>query len=34
VAGPNRELYLYCTVPVRQDDESYVTELQFPVEKI
>lgn len=32
--GPNSEIYLYCTQPVRQDDPSYVTELQFPVEKI
>jgi DNA-binding transcriptional MerR regulator len=31
IAGPNRELYLHFTTPVRQDDESYVTELQFPV---
>jgi len=23
----------YCTKPVRQDDESYVTEIQVPVEK-
>lgn len=33
IAGPNRELYLHATQPVRQDDESYVTEIQFPVEK-
>lgn len=33
VVGPNREVYLYCPEPVRQDDESYVTEIQFPVEK-
>jgi effector-binding domain-containing protein len=33
VTGPNREVYLYCTQPVRQDDESYITEIQFPVEK-
>jgi effector-binding domain-containing protein len=33
IVGPNREVYLYCTQPVRQDDESYVTEIQFPVEK-
>ncbi|MBE3560478.1 MAG: MerR family transcriptional regulator [Ktedonobacteraceae bacterium] len=33
ITGPNRELYLYNVVPVRQDDESYVTEIQFPVEK-
>ena len=34
IVGPNREVYLYCTQPVRQDDESYVTEIQFPVEKM
>jgi effector-binding domain-containing protein len=33
IAGPNREIYLYCTEPVRQDDESYVTEIQFPIKK-
>ncbi len=33
IAGSNREIYLYCPEPVRQDDESYVTEIQFPVEK-
>ena len=33
IAGPIRELYLHCTKPVRQDDESYVTEIQVPVEK-
>jgi effector-binding domain-containing protein len=33
IVGPNREVYLYCAQPVRQDDDSYVTEIQFPVEK-
>ena len=33
IVGPNREVYLYCTQPVRQDDDSYVTEIQFPVTK-
>jgi effector-binding domain-containing protein len=33
IVGPNREVYLYCTQPVRQDDDLYVTEIQFPVEK-
>jgi len=33
IAGPNREIYLYCTEPVHQDDDSYVTEIQFPVGK-
>ncbi|MBV8829155.1 MAG: MerR family transcriptional regulator [Acidobacteriaceae bacterium] len=31
VAGPIRELYLQCGNPVRQDDESYVTEIQIPI---
>ena len=31
IVGPNREVFLYCTQPVRQDDDSYVTEIQFPV---
>jgi effector-binding domain-containing protein len=34
IMGPNREVYLYCTQPVVQDDASYVTEVQFPIEKI
>jgi effector-binding domain-containing protein len=33
VAGPIRELYLHVSMPVRQDDESYVTEIQVPVSK-
>lgn len=33
IVGPNRELYLYCAQPARQDDETYVTEIQFPVEQ-
>lgn len=33
IVAPTRELYHYATQPVRQDDESYVTEIQFPVEK-
>jgi DNA-binding transcriptional MerR regulator len=32
-AGPARELYLKIGQQVRQDDESYVTEIQIPVEK-
>lgn len=31
IAGPIRELYLKMSQPVRQDDESYVTEIQVPV---
>jgi DNA-binding transcriptional MerR regulator len=34
IVGPNRELYIHYTLPSRQDDENYVTELQFPVERI
>jgi len=33
VAGPVREMYVHMTKPVRQDDESYVTEIQVPVRK-
>jgi DNA-binding transcriptional MerR regulator len=35
ISGPARELYLYYPEqePLRLDDESYVTEIQFPVEK-
>jgi effector-binding domain-containing protein len=33
IAGPIRELYLKSSQPVRQDDESYVTEIQVPVQK-
>lgn len=33
IVGSPRELYLHCPPPIRQDDESYVTEIQFPVEK-
>jgi DNA-binding transcriptional MerR regulator len=32
-AGPTRELFLRISAPVNRDDESYVTELQVPVEK-
>jgi DNA-binding transcriptional MerR regulator len=33
IVGPDREVYLYNTMPIRLDDPSYVTELQYPVEK-
>ncbi len=33
VAGPIREVYLHCSRPVRQDDDSYVTEIQVPITK-
>jgi DNA-binding transcriptional MerR regulator len=31
IAGPNRELYLQYAMPARSDDDSYVTEIQFPI---
>jgi len=33
IAGPDRELNLYHSMPIRLDDPSYVTEIQYPVEK-
>src|SRR5262245_45644565 len=33
VAGADPELNLYHTMPIRLDDPSYVTEVQYPVEK-
>jgi DNA-binding transcriptional MerR regulator/predicted transcriptional regulator YdeE len=33
IAGPDREVYLYNAPPIRRDDPSYVTEIQYPVEK-
>lgn len=33
IVGPDRELNLYHTPPIRQDNPSYVTEVQYPVEK-
>jgi len=34
VAGPIREVYLQMSTPVRQDNETYVTEIQVPVTKL
>lgn len=34
IAGPDRELNLYHAMPIRRDDPTYVTEIQYPVEKI
>jgi effector-binding domain-containing protein len=31
IVGANREVYLHYTMPSRPDDDSYVTEIQFPV---
>jgi DNA-binding transcriptional MerR regulator len=33
IAGPDREINLYNKMPIRLDDPSYVTEIQYPVEK-
>jgi DNA-binding transcriptional MerR regulator len=33
IIGPDRELNLYHTMPIRLDDPSYVTEIQYPVER-
>lgn len=33
IVGPDREVYLYNTMPIRRDDPSYITEIQYPVEK-
>jgi effector-binding domain-containing protein len=31
IVGPNREIYLECSQPVRQDDDSYAHELRNEV---
>ncbi len=33
IIGPAREVYVLAGEPIRQNDPSYVTEVQFPVEK-
>jgi DNA-binding transcriptional MerR regulator/predicted transcriptional regulator YdeE len=33
IVGPDREINLYHSMPIRLDDPSYVTEIQYPVEK-
>jgi effector-binding domain-containing protein len=33
IVGPDREMNLYHTMPIRLDDPSYITEIQYPVEK-
>jgi DNA-binding transcriptional MerR regulator/predicted transcriptional regulator YdeE len=33
IAGPDREIYLYNRAPIRRDDSSYITEIQYPIEK-
>lgn len=34
IVGPDREVYLYNRPPIRRDDPTYVTEIQYPVEKV
>lgn len=34
INGADREIYLYNRAPIRRDDPTYVTEIQYPVEKI
>lgn len=34
IVGPDREIYLYNAMPIRLDDPTYVTEIQYPVEKL
>lgn len=33
IAGADREINLYHTMPIRLDDPSYITEIQYPVER-
>lgn len=33
IAGADREIYLHHTPPIRRDNPTYVTEIQYPVEK-
>jgi len=33
IVGPDREINVYNKMPIRQDDPTYVTEIQYPVEK-
>jgi DNA-binding transcriptional MerR regulator len=34
IVGPDREVNLHNTMPIRLDDPSYVTEIQYPVERV
>jgi effector-binding domain-containing protein len=34
IVGPSREIYLHNTLPLDHDNPAYVTEIQFPVEKV
>jgi DNA-binding transcriptional MerR regulator/effector-binding domain-containing protein len=33
IIGPDREIYLYNAMPIQRNDPSYVTEIQYPVER-
>jgi effector-binding domain-containing protein len=33
IAGADREINLYNRAPIRRDDPTYLTEIQYPVEK-
>jgi len=33
IVGADREIYLYNRTPIRRDDPTYITEIQYPVEK-
>ncbi|HEY4388358.1 MAG TPA: MerR family transcriptional regulator [Ktedonobacteraceae bacterium] len=33
IIGPDREINLYNSMPISRDDPSYITEIQYPVEK-
>jgi DNA-binding transcriptional MerR regulator len=34
IVGPDREINLHNTMPIRLDDPSYVTEIQYPTERV
>jgi DNA-binding transcriptional MerR regulator len=34
IVGADREIYLYNAMPIRRDNPTYVTEIQYPVEKV
>jgi DNA-binding transcriptional MerR regulator/predicted transcriptional regulator YdeE len=34
IAGPDREINVYNCAPIRLDDPTYVTEIQYPTEKV
>ena len=33
IGGPDREINIYNAQPIRQDDPTYVTEIQYPIEE-